>query len=149
MKKYNSKNIHFKSTKDYLFSFIILGTNFLLFGMVFFILLNASMSEDYIGAIFLLATNLFLLWTFFGTRYQLSIKELKCFCGPFQKTIKIDSIVSIKVGTTMWSGYRLATSRNGIIITYNKYDDVYISPKTNEEFVKKLLEFNPNIIIKK
>lgn len=149
MKKYNSENTHFKSTKDYLFDFIILGTSFFLLGMALFIFLNINNVKQYIPVFILLVISLILLWTIFGTHYKLSIKELKCFCGPFQKTIKIDSIVSIKIGTTMWYGYRLATSRNGLIITYNKYDDIYISPKTNEEFVKKILELNPNIVIKK
>ena len=30
-------------------------------------------------------------------------------------------------------------------ITYNNYDDIYISPENREEFVQKLTQINPNI----
>ena len=47
----------------------------------------------------------------------------------------------------MWAGYKPATSRNGIIVKYNKYSQIYISPDSNETFVSKLKEFKPDIVV--
>ena len=41
-----------------------------------------------------------------------------------------------------------ALSLDRIAIFYNKYDEVYISPKDRDNFIKDLLEINPTIEIK-
>ena len=46
---------------------------------------------------------------------------------------------------TLWVGTRPATAKNGVIIYYNKYDEIYFSPSDNEAFVAALLEINPEI----
>ena len=67
------------------------------------------------------------------------------FDGEFDiKTIrKIEHHKGIVV-PTIW---KPALSHIGLIITYNKYDDIYISPENEEEFLKHLLGINPNIEI--
>ena len=40
-----------------------------------------------------------------------------------------------------------ATALKGLIIKYNKYDEIYISPKTNESFVAEILKLNPEVKI--
>jgi hypothetical protein len=62
----------------------------------------------------------------------------------------ISKITKIRNGETMWSGFhRYGTTTKGLII-YTKYkDDLYITPENEEDFLKKILEINPNIIIEK
>jgi hypothetical protein len=57
----------------------------------------------------------------------------------------VSSIQKIAVNKTLWVGTRPATARNGVIIYYNKYDEIYFSPSDNEAFIKALLEINPEI----
>ena len=57
----------------------------------------------------------------------------------------ISSIHKIAVNQTLWVGTRPATVKNGVIIYYNKYDEIYFSPSDNEAFVAALLEINPEI----
>jgi hypothetical protein len=45
----------------------------------------------------------------------------------------------------MWSGVRPALASKGLIIKYNKYDDIYIAPENNNEMIKDLLKVNPAI----
>jgi hypothetical protein len=45
----------------------------------------------------------------------------------------------------MYVGMKPAFARNGIIVRYNKYDEIYISPPDNNEFVEELLKINPEI----
>ncbi|MEZ7900973.1 MAG: PH domain-containing protein [Flavobacteriales bacterium] len=47
----------------------------------------------------------------------------------------------------MWVGFKPATARKGIIVKYGKMDTIYISPDSNEAFVKKIKELNPEIKI--
>ncbi|WP_282788092.1 PH domain-containing protein [Flavobacterium croceum] len=41
-----------------------------------------------------------------------------------------------------------ALSLDRIAIVYNKYDEIFISPKEREEFIKELLKVNPAIEVK-
>ena len=97
----------------------------------------------------MLSCATFLVWTFFDIKYRLTTTELKYNSGPIKGTIKISSIHKIEQGKTMWSGTRIASSRNGLIIKYNSFNDIYISPKSNEDFIIEILKINPNIKIKK
>jgi Bacterial PH domain len=40
-----------------------------------------------------------------------------------------------------------AASLDRIAIVYNKYDEIYISPKNREDFIKELLKINSDIIV--
>ena len=90
---------------------------------------------------------LFLLWIFFDTKYELTKSHLKYKSGPIRGKIDIYSIRKIIKGKTLWAGLKPATAKNGLIIKYNKYDEIYISPKTNDTFIAKILEFNLEIEI--
>lgn len=145
----NSKEKIFTSKKDNLFSFIIIATCFLLCSMPIFYLIKPEeyKIDGFIMIIFILTCITFLLWTFFGIKYKLTPKELKYNAGPIKGAIKIESIKRIERNKTMWSGTRIASSRNGLIIKYNSFDEIYISPKSNEEFLTEILKINPHIKI--
>jgi hypothetical protein len=69
----------------------------------------------------------------------------------FKGSIPINSIKKI-VFNENWvisTTYKPALSHKGIYIYYNKYDEVFISPKNRSHFVEELLKTNPNIEIKK
>jgi hypothetical protein len=88
-----------------------------------------------------------LTWLILQTNYSLDSKNLFWKSGPFKGTIAINSIKKIEfhngiIVPTIW---KPALSHVGLIITYNNYDDIYISPEKREEFVRKLTAINPNI----
>ncbi len=138
----------FKSRKDVLFYVII-------YGIVIFIITMAILEINKNGFehygiwtyIFSIAAIGFLLWIFNSTKYELTNTHLNYQSGPITGKIQIDSINTIINGKTMWSGLKLATAKNGLIIKYNKYDEIYISPKTNEIFISEILKLNKNIEI--
>jgi len=43
----------------------------------------------------------------------------------------------------MHVGLKPATATKGLIIKYDKYNDIYISPDSNESFVEAILKINP------
>jgi uncharacterized protein (DUF983 family) len=88
-----------------------------------------------------------LLWLILQTNYVLDSKNLFWKSGPFKGTIAIDSIKKIEFhkGVIVPVIWKPAMSHVGLIITYNNYDDIYISPENRAEFVQKITILNPNI----
>lgn len=142
MTKYKS-NIS-KYTK-YLFIFIIT--------VILVATVPALFSDDRTGLTIVLAINgitlLFLFWLYFTTAYYLTNETLICKSGPFKQAIELKTIKKIEHhnGIVVPVTWKMSWDKKGIIITYNSYDDIYISPKKQEEFINKLIEINPNIKI--
>ncbi len=139
----------FTSRKDILFLALSISTIGFFIGFVIFRVLSVGVtnySPSWNDLLMLAAAGL-LLWLGTGTKYELTETVLKYQSGPIRGTIEIDKIHEIVVGKTMWSGLKPATARNGLIVKYEKYNEIYISPKTNESFVKKILELNSTIKI--
>jgi len=140
----------FESKKDLFFSITILGINTFLIGMIVLSMINGDMEKDeYWTLILIIPLILFLFWLYFGTNYELSKENGLIYrCGPFNGKISVDRITEIVKGKTLWVGFKPATSRKGLIVKYDKYNEIYISPKTNETFIKNILELKKDIIIK-
>ncbi len=139
----------FDSKKDTLFSMIILGLNAFLIGITIFGIVNGEIEKDeYWAVILILAVVGFLFWLYFGTSYELSKENGLIYrSGPLNGKISVERITEIVKGKTLWVGFRPATSRKGLIVKYDKYNEIYISPKTNEAFIEKILELNGQIKI--
>lgn len=136
----------FKSRKSKSIGFILLGSIFILFANLI-LALHGSVSG--VGLliqliIFTLFTS-FILWIWFFTHYRIAKGHIFYRSGPFAGKIEISKIRSIQVNTTLWSGYKPALARKGIIVRYSKYDDIYFSPENAERFVQELQTINPTI----
>ncbi|MCI0920582.1 PH domain-containing protein [Sphingobacterium rhinopitheci] len=82
---------------------------------------------------------------YFTTRYTVDDSYLHYRSGFIFGKVEIAKIHKIELYKTLYVGMRPATSKNGIIIYYNKYDEIYISPEDNEEFAAALSIINPSI----
>lgn len=140
----------FKSKKDILFTIIIYGVSALLIGITIFGFLENKngILETSLVTLFCLFVIAFLFWIYFGTYYVITNNnELIYRSGPIRGKIDIHQITEIISGKTLWVGLRPATSRNGIIIKYEKYNEIYISPVSNELIIQELIAINPSIRI--
>lgn len=139
----------FESRKDILFQILTFGLSGLILGFILFrSFSNGKLNYEFIWSdVAMLLLMGFLLWLNFGTQYEISQTELKYKNGPIRGKIELERIKEIVKGKSLWSGLKPATARNGLIIKYDKYEEIYISPKTNDTFVNKILEFNKNIKI--
>lgn len=83
------------------------------------------------------------------TEYKIKNKLLYWQSGPFYGKIDIKTIRKIEHhnGIFVPTVWKPALSQVGLIITYNKFDDIYISPEKEVEFVESLLQINPSIEI--
>ena len=101
--------------------------------------------EAVIAFVILAATTLMMIAFYTHTYYRIEGNELRWRSSILFGKFSISSIHKIAVNQTLWVGTRPATAKNGVIIYYNKYDEIYFSPSDNEAFVAALLEINPEI----
>lgn len=126
--------------------------NYLLIGSVllpiaiFFLDKNTFTEKPFI-LLPLLSPIVLIFWIYFDTYYKIEKKELKYRSGFIRGKIEISNINEIVKGKTKWSGIKPALARNGLIIKFNKYDEVYIAPQNNEELISDLMKLNPEIKI--
>ena len=101
--------------------------------------------EALFAFVILAATTLMMIAFYTHTYYTIDGNELRWRSRILFGKFSVSSIQKIAVNKTLWVGTRPATARNGVIIYYNKYDEIYFSPSDNEAFVATLLEINPEI----
>lgn len=137
----------FRSRKDFFFKILIFGFIGLFLTLIISQVFFEKNYNFYLPSIFYLLACVLLIWLYFGTRYKLTATHFKYRSGPLWGKIEIASIKEIIVGKTLWVGLKPAIAKNGLIIKYGIYDEIYISPVTNDAFVNKILELNSDIKI--
>lgn len=109
---------------------------------IFSLVLKIYVAATIVGLVF----GLF-IWMLFDTYYIINDRQLFYKCAFIKGSISIDAIYEIERNKTMYSGLKPALARRGLIIKYNKYDDIYLSPKDADRFVAALKGINPEIMI--
>lgn len=106
-----------------------------------------NLTVEIIGFIIIYAVSGLLIWILLDTKYRINKEDFYYCCGPFRGKIAIDKIRKIERWNKWYvtSTMKPALDSDGLIIYYEKFDDIYISPKNKENFIKLLLEINPNI----
>ncbi len=137
----------FKSRRDTLYKIFVFGTIALLAWIAVEILLMNFDWFNLLVFVLVLLTMVLLLWIYFDTSYELNQNEFRYKSGPLRGRITINRIDEVLKGKTMWAGIKPATAQKGLIIKYDKYNEIYISPKTNELFIEELLRLNSEIRI--
>lgn len=138
----------FKSRKGILFSLIIFGVLAFILRITIVGILKEEMAQSERWTLIPITLVFgFVLWLYFGTNYELNQKEFIYRSGPFNGKINIDRIREIVKDKTVYVGFKPATARKGLLVKYDKYEEIYISPKTNETFIQKILEMNSGIKI--
>jgi hypothetical protein len=91
---------------------------------------------------------IFLLWLWFDTSYKIEGSALVYCSGPFRGKISISSIREIEASKALFVGLKPALSMEGLIIRFNRYDEIFLSPQDKEEFAEILCRLNPSIVVK-
>lgn len=133
----------FKSGKALWVGLIIWGV----VGLMVFnaILVITDQSNDPFYLVFTALITALLLWVWFSTYYVIERKLLRYRSGPINGVIDINSIRKITVGKTSFVGLKPSLDSRGCVLAYNKYDEIYLSPKDQGLFVQELVKLNPAI----
>jgi hypothetical protein len=94
----------------------------------------------------LLLLGLF-LWAYFDTLYTIEHKMIHYKSAFLSGVVHIDHITEINKNSASWVGIKPATDLNGLIITFNGGEELYISPLDQDAFVNELLSINRRIEI--
>lgn len=137
----------FRSRQDPLMEAMIIG---LILSMIIMMIVTLRTEQ----ATFIEFVTIIGLPTFFMAilllprpRYSIDSQYLTYRSGIFRGKIAIKKIYKIEVGKTLWVGFKPAAARKGLIVHYNKYEEIYISPDGNDDFLYELMQYNPAIKI--
>ena len=123
-------------TKVDLFYKLVVAFVFVLFSIVLY---SIDFEEDVFGFYFTLIIQililLFLIASALTTKFTLSSTELICETFYWKKRIQLDTIRKVEKQTSLFAGWKISTAYKGVIITYNKYDELLISPENEEKFL--------------
>jgi hypothetical protein len=104
-------------------------------------------AQVYLAAFIIGLVLLLFIWMLYNTYYVIKDNQLLYRSAFLKGVISIDAIYEIERNKTMYAGLKPALATKGLIVKYNKYDDIYLSPKDADGFVEALIQINPAIKI--
>jgi hypothetical protein len=138
-----TRNIVFKSARSPWVTAAVWGSLILIACCIKEIL--AQGGAEQLFAIVLAAIAAMLLWMWLVTYYEIDGKNVWYRSGPVNGVIAISDIRTVIMHKSLYAGLKPALGSKGCIIKYNKYDEIYFSPKEQERFVAELMKINPAI----
>ncbi len=140
----------FKPKKDWFFPVVLLFVGVIYSAVAVYVLIE---EEDHssiygLGLVFFLLMLLF--WVIQKTTSYRIDNEDKLICKMLflKKTISISTIKCIEDSNGLYVGWKMNTSWKCLVVKYNKYDELLISPAEEFEFIQALLKLNPLINVK-
>ncbi len=110
------------------------------------ILISLAVSSKWIPFFINLLLYVSVVYLMVSIKYEINESQLIIHQAMGKMVIDINTIKSIEPTHTILSAP--ASSLDRLRISYNKYDDVVISPRRKEEFIRQLHSINPNIVFK-
>ena len=110
------------------------------------ILISLAVSSKWIPFFINLLLYVSVVYLMVSIKYEINESQLIIHQAMGKMVIDINTIKSIEPTHTILSAP--ASSLDRLRISYNKYDDVVISPRRKEEFIRQLQSINPNIVFK-
>lgn len=127
---------------------LVYGINLLTAAFCIFLFLEEGFSKDNIVAFILLPVFIVFLFGLLYTNYELANGYFRYRSGfIINGKIEISRIREIVKGKTLRVGFKPATATKGLIIKYDKYEELYISPATNDSFIEEILKIKSDIVI--
>ncbi len=124
----------------------------ILWGIVLFLIVMLAINyekgnDPIIPMIIVALVAVFVLWVLLDTRYVIKKNFLLYRSGPIRGRVDISKIKSIKrySGLNVPVMLKPALDTNGFIITYNAFDDLFISPIQSDIFIAEMKKINPQI----
>ena len=131
----------FRAKKDYTFLIVFLFVLLLYSGIsLFTIIYEDDYSVIWVFLIILTFLALLFISIYKTTYFRLDQHNLFCKSLIFKKEIPYSSIKKVEKQQGIYVGIKFSTAWKGIIVHYNKYDELLISPENEEIFIVKIQE---------
>jgi hypothetical protein len=133
--------MHFKTKRDYTFLLVFLFV-FILYAIISIFSIIFENDYSVIWAFSGVLTFLAILFIslYKSTYFRLDQHNLFCKSLIFKKEIPYSSIRKVEKQQGIYAGVKFSTAWKGIIVHYNKYDELLISPENEEIFIAKMHE---------
>ena len=137
----------FRAKRDWFFGLIWLFV-FVLYSFIG--LIEVVDNQSYESLLILYSISVFLGILFIViqryTFYEIRDKEvLICKMLFFKKQIPIQTIRKIERANGLYVGWKMNTSWKCLVVHYNKYDELLISPEKESEFIREITQLNTSI----
>ena len=131
----------FRAKKDYTFLIVFLFVLLLYSGIsLFTIIYEDDYSVIWVFLIVLTFLALLFISIYKTTYFRLDQHNLFCKSLIFKKEIPYSAIKKVEKQQGIYAGVKFSTAWKGIIVHYNKYDELLISPENEEIFIAKIHE---------
>lgn len=137
----------YKASKKGFYKYVMLFITIL--PVILFVVDSKEFLAKPAGIVVLFAVIALLYWIYFDTYYKIENNTLYYKTAFLKGEIAINTIKEINAGKTLYAGYKPAVGIKGLIIKFEKYNEIYIAPKSNDEMIADLLKLNPDIRITK
>jgi hypothetical protein len=72
------------------------------------------------------------------TYFVFEENQLVCRSLFFKRSIRYSDIRKIEKQKGIYAGFKMSTAWKGLVIHYNKYDELLVSPEREEEFIQEI-----------
>lgn len=122
---------------------LLIAVNALMLAMFIFFIVK----QIWPAAVIFGLVNCLLLWVWLDTYYTIKDDQLFYKNAFISGTVPVSAIREIEIhnkGIVMVSA-KASLALTGLIIKYNRWDDLFISPQNQEQFIADLQKINPEI----
>jgi hypothetical protein len=131
--------MRFETKRDKTFVFIFLFVFLLYSGIAIFSIITEndfSVLRPFSGVLLFLALLFYLILK--TTYFVLKENYLICKTLFFKKVIPYSSIRKIEKQKGIYAGVKFSTAWKGLIVHYNQFDELLISPEREDDFIAEL-----------
>ncbi|MBM3185628.1 MAG: PH domain-containing protein [Bacteroidetes bacterium] len=131
--------MRFETKRDKTFPIIFLFVFILYSGIASYSIIaenDSSVIWPFSGVLLFLALLFYLI--FKNTYFVFEENQLVCRSLFFKRIIPYSTIRKIEKQKGLYAGLKMSTAWKGLVIHYNKYDELLISPEREEEFILEL-----------
>ncbi|MCF8407399.1 MAG: PH domain-containing protein [Crocinitomicaceae bacterium] len=139
----------FRAKRDWFFGLIWLFV-FVLYSFIGLIEVVVNQSYESLLILYSISVSLGILFIVIqrSTSYEIREKDvLICKMLFFKKQIPIQTIRKIERANGLYVGWKMNTSWKCLVVHYNKYDELLISPEKETEFIREITRLNNSISI--
>lgn len=129
----------FETKRDKTFPFIFLFVFILYSGIACFSIINEndySVIWPFSVVLFFLALLFYLIIK--TTYFVFEENQLVCRSLFFKRNISYFDIRKVEKQKGLYAGLKMSTAWKGLVIHYNKYDELLISPEREDEFIMEV-----------
>lgn len=85
-------------------------------------------------------------WIYKTTVYSIRDSSILDYTsGPMKGKIEINRIKKIKKNVRHYVGRKPALASNGLLISYDRFNKIYLAPEDEEAFIAAIIRINPDV----